>query len=78
MPRKVVNTRRKDTAVTKLTEISQRSDKSAAVAERDRHRKFAGMLKAFNAGMTYDEIADVTGLSKIRVSQILQEQRNGA
>lgn len=77
MPRTVQNPRRRETAIVKLTELAERSDKSAATAEKDRHRKFAGMLKAYNAGLTYDEISEITGLSKIRVSQVLAEQRNG-
>lgn len=78
MPRKVVNTRRKDVAVEKLTALAKKSDRSDVIATKDRHRKFSGMLKAFNAGLTYDEISEITKLSKIRVSQILQEQRNGS
>lgn len=76
MPKRIVtNIKRKEVAVEKLTALSDGRKQAEENAERKRHIMFAGMLKAFDAGMTYDEIADVTGLSKIRVSQVLAEQR---
>lgn len=75
--RKVTDSQ-KETAVAKLTEQVQKADAAETTATKERHRKFAFMLKAFNGGLTYDEIAEITGLSKIRVSQVLAEQREKA
>lgn len=76
MPKRIVtNIKRKEVAVEKLTAMSDARKEAESLADRKRHVMFAGMLKAFDAGMTYEEIADITGLSKIRVSQILAEQR---
>lgn len=76
MPKRIVtNIKRKEVAVEKLTAMSDARTAAEEVAERKRHVMFAGMLKAFDAGMTYDEIADICKLSKIRVSQVLAEQR---
>ena len=79
MPKRIVtNIKRKEVAVEKLTALSDGRKQAEEVAERKRHTMFAGMLKAYDAGMTYEEIAEVTGLSKIRVSQVLSEQRGMA
>ena len=76
MPKRIVtNIKRKEVAVEKLTAMSEARKAAEEVAERKRHVMFAGMLKAFDAGMTYDEIASICDLSKIRVSQVLAEQR---
>lgn len=76
MPKRIVtNPNRAETARVKLTEVTEQSAASDERASRDRQRKFAGVLRAYNAGLTYEEIADITGLSKIRVSQVLAEQR---
>lgn len=76
MPKRVVkNVARAETAREKLSGLTEKADASQEVADRDRQRKFAGMLRAFDAGLTYEEIAEITGLSKIRVSQVLAEQR---
>lgn len=76
-PRKVTNTRRRDTAYEKLTDLSDERNRAEEQADKKRHKMYSGMLKAFNAGLTYDEIAEITQLSKIRVSQVLADQRNG-
>jgi len=66
---------RKETARQRLTELSAVRSRDEARAERSRRKFFKGMLKAFNAGLTYREIADISGLSEIRVSQILRQVR---
>lgn len=78
MPSRKVNPARKEKAVEKLTSLVEKWDAAEEAVVEARHKAYAGCLKAFNAGMTYEEIAEVTQLSKIRVSQVLQEQRNGA
>jgi hypothetical protein len=75
MPSRKVNEKRKETAVVKLTGLAESCIDAENEATKKRHRMYAGMLKAFNAGMTYEEIAGIVGLSKIRVSQVLAEQR---
>lgn len=66
---------RKAKAVEKLSELVDARDKAEKLADRARHRMYRGVLKSFDAGLTYAEIAEITGLSKIRVSQVLAEQR---
>lgn len=75
---RTTSAKKTDMARTKLTEWAEASDKADKDATRLRHRMYAGMLKAFNAGLTYNEIAEITGLSSIRVSQVLAEYRNKA
>lgn len=75
---RTTNAKRTDTARTKLTEWANDSIEADAMATKKRHRMYAGMLKAFNAGLTYNEIAEITKLSSIRVSQVLAEYRNKA
>lgn len=67
---------RREIAEEKLGELADIRIDLEERAERARHRMYAGMLRAHKAGMTYDDIAGVTGLSKIRVSQVLAEQRD--
>lgn len=73
--RRNVNEGRKELAREKLTGLSDDRVRAEEVATRKRHRMYAGMLKAFNAGLSYDDIAAIVGLSAIRVSQVLAEQR---
>lgn len=75
MARGKVNETRKAKAVTGLTGMAEKSHKADKLAKTAKHKMFAGMLRAYNAGLTYDEIAEITKLSKIRVSQVLAEQR---
>lgn len=75
MARGKINPDRKAKAVAGLTKMAGESHKADKAAKVRKHRMFAGMLKAFNAGLTYEEIAEITKLSKIRVSQVLAEQR---
>lgn len=74
-PTRNVTEARRSTAVEKLTAMAEKNEQSAEAARRDLHRMYAGMLKAFDSGLTYDEISEIVGLSKIRVSQVLAEQR---
>ena len=78
MPPRKTNEKRRDVAKEKLTGLVEAWDAAEDVVVAKRHKAYAGMLKAFNAGLTYAEIAEISGLSHIRVSQILAEQRNGA
>lgn len=66
---------RRELATAKLTELVEARTTAERMAEKKRHATFAGMLKAFDMGLKYEEIAEIVGCSKIRVSQILQEQR---
>lgn len=74
--RRGANEGRKEMTREKLTELSDARVRAEEVATNKRHRMYAGMLKAFNAGLSYDDIAEIVGLSAIRVSQVLAEQRN--
>lgn len=80
MPRAKMDPKKKEKVIATLTSRVTDWDDAEEKATEARHRGYATMLKAYNAGLTYDEIADITGLSKIRVSQVLAEQRgaNGA
>lgn len=75
MARGKINPTRKAKATEGLGKMADESHKADKLAKNRKHRMFAGMLKAYNAGLTYEEIADITKLSKIRVSQVLAEQR---
>jgi hypothetical protein len=73
--RKAADPKKVEVATEKLTGLSDARKASEATAQRDRHRMYAGMLRAYGMGLTYDDIAEITGMSKIRVSQVLAEQR---
>lgn len=66
---------RRDVAIDRLTAIAEDRTAKLAAERKATARMYAGMLKAHTAGLTYDEIATITGLSRIRVSQVLSEQR---
>lgn len=68
--------KRKATAAASLAAITAENRKDEAKAKRSRNKKFAQMLKAANAGVTYREIAQISGLSEIRVAQILRAERD--
>lgn len=67
--------KRKSAAVDALKAITAQNKKDEAVAKKSRNKKFAQMLKAADAGVTYREIATLSGLSEIRVAQILRAER---
>ena len=69
---------KKDRAREKLTALCRESDRDEVKAVRSRHRKFAFMPKANDAGVTYRELAEISGLSEIRVAQILRAEREKA
>lgn len=73
---RTTSSKKTETARVKLTEWAEESSAADKAATRLRHRMYAGMLKGFNAGLTYNEIAEITGLSSIRVSQVLAEYRS--
>jgi len=49
--------------------------RAAHQAELARQKFFRYCLKAYNAGLSYAEIKEVTGLTEIRISQILRKER---
>lgn len=59
----------------KLDETHAYRKAGEAEAIRRRRKEYRDALKAFNMGLTYEEIAETIELSPIRVSQILKEQR---
>ncbi len=75
MATRTINVNRRDKAVDRLKVLATERDKAEAVALSSRKKLFTGVLKAFNAGMKYRELADITGMSVVRISQILVEQR---
>lgn len=66
---------RREIATERLTGLATTANADEERATKSRHRMYAGMLKAHRAGLTYEEIAAITGKSRIRVSQILSAQR---
>lgn len=44
-------------------------------AEEAQVKLYAAMLDAYDQGLTYQEIAGAVGLSRIRVCQVLKEER---
>lgn len=67
---------RKQKVVEKLTLACEESEKADARAVSKRQRKFRAMLRAHESGtVTYRELAEIAGVSEIRVAQILREQR---
>lgn len=67
---------RKQKVVEKLTLAVEEADKAERRAVTKRRKKFRAMLVAYETGqVTYRDLKDITGLSEIRVAQILREQR---
>lgn len=49
------------------------SDDEKAQASRDRWSTW--VLDAFDAGLTYGQIAEVSGKSRVRIEQVIKQQR---
>jgi DNA-directed RNA polymerase specialized sigma24 family protein len=69
-------TTKKQKRVDELKAACEESDKADRRAVAKRQKKFRSMLRAHEAGAaTYRDLAEISGLSEIRVAQILREQR---
>lgn len=62
----------------KLTDITDTRRKAEDRAAKARKKQSAFILRAHKAGLTYAELATITGLTPIRVAQILRAEREGA
>lgn len=66
---------RKEQARADLVDATAQRKAAEDRAVKKRQKQFRKCLKAAEAGLTYREIHDITGLSEIRVSQILRDER---
>lgn len=69
---------RKEIARRKLKERTSARDKARDQANKRQQALYTGCLKAYNMGLTYREIASITGLTEIRISQILRQEREAS
>ena len=66
---------RKSKAEEKLAALAKARNQAELDAVKKRRTLFKGMLRAFDAGVTYDELSNITGLTTVRVAQILRDER---
>jgi DNA-directed RNA polymerase specialized sigma24 family protein len=70
--------RRRATAREKLVKVTEDRKAAEDKADRLRRKQFRFILKSHQSGLTYREIAAVTGLTEIRIAQILRAEREAA
>ncbi len=77
-PRIVKSHKRAEAARERLTAKAEARKAAERNAVKLRHGMYRDMLKAYNAGLTYKELRDVTGMTVVRCSQILASERETA
>lgn len=70
--------RKRDIAREKLTQVTTERHNAERRAESLRRKQFRYILKSHEAGLTYREIAEVVGLTEIRIAQILRAEREAS
>ena len=70
--------RKRDKAREKLAAVTAARQNAEQQAEALRHKQFRFILKAHQSGLTYRECAQITGLTEIRIAQILRAERESA
>lgn len=66
---------RRETAMARLTDVTSERVAAEDRAARLRRKQFTYILRSHKAGLTYREIAQITGLTEIRIAQILRAER---
>ena len=70
--------RRRAKAMEKLEAVTEARIEAEQKADALRHKQFRYILKAHQNGLTYRECAEITGLTEIRIAQILRAEREAS